>query len=142
MRQEGSSLMIQAERSLHTEIMMRLTSPLSPVIAIPIPNSVYIPAHSDAERRVVAQIITRMKSDGMLLPGAPDIVTLWEGGCGVIELKKPATRDLFGRRSPAGRPSAAQKEFAALCAEHGVRHAYCHSWDEVRAALVEWGRLV
>ncbi len=132
--------MIQEERYLQAEIMTRLTGPQSPVIAIPIPNSVYIPAHSESERRIVARIVSRMKTDGMLLPGAPDFVVLWNNGCGVIELKRAAGRSLLGKH-PAGRPSDAQKEFAALCSEHGVRHVYAHSWDEVQAALREWGRL-
>ncbi len=75
-----------------------------------------------------------------MLPGAADLLCMWGTGAGAIELKRAAGRTLLGKH-PAGRPSDTQKEFAALCAEHGVRHAYAHSWDEVHAALADWGRL-
>ncbi len=131
--------MVQYERPLQTEIMLHLRAERPRCVVVPIPNGAFFPAHSPGERSIINRLVARMKDEGFMLPGAFDLACLWD--CGVIELKKPATRDLFGQRSPAGRPSDAQKEFAARCTDYGVRHAYCHSWDEVRAALVEWGRL-
>jgi hypothetical protein len=127
---------VQAERSLQAELAWRLKA--MPLLALPIPNGLWIPARTEAERSLVARIIARMKADGMLLPGAPDLVLMWADGCAAIELKRPKTRDLFGAR-PAGRPTDDQKWFAERCAELGVHHAYCTSWDELKAKLDAWG---
>lgn len=132
--------MIQIERALHTEIAWRL-KPLHPdCIIVPVPNGAWLPARTKEERALVARIVSRLKSEGQLLPGAADLCVLWDDGSGTIELKRPATRTLL-ERLPAGRPSDAQLEFAQRCAEHGVRHCYATSWEEVRAALVDWGRM-
>ena len=128
--------MIQAERMLQQEIAWRLKA--LPLVALPIPNGLWIPARTEAERSLVARIIARMKADGMLLPGAPDLVLLWPSGGAVIELKRPKTRDLLGTR-PAGRATDNQRWFAERCAEVGVHHAYCTSWDELKARLDKWG---
>jgi hypothetical protein len=127
---------LQAERSLQQEVAWRLKT--LPLVALPIPNGLWIPAHNDAERRVVGRIIHHMKGDGMLLPGAPDLVLLWPGGGAAIESKRAKTRDLFGTR-PAGRPTDKQRWFAERCAEVGVHHAYCSSWDDLKAKLDAWG---
>lgn len=132
---------VQAERILQAEVMLRLRAAAVPVIALPIPNGIWIPARTAIERGLVARIIARMKTDGMLRPGACDIALLWSDGCGCLELKAPARRDLLGARQPAGRPSESQREFAAECAALGVKHAYCDSWDAVRTTLAGWGRL-
>jgi len=131
----------QMERALQTEIMTRLRAGAYPVLALPIPNSVYFPARTDLERALVASVIARMKETGQLLPGAPDLALFWAGGGGLIELKRPAARDLLGRRAPAGRPSQAQIDIAERAAALGVPHAYCSSWDEVRDRLAEWGAI-
>ncbi len=132
--------MIRAEAALHEEVMLRLR-PLRPgCVIVPIPNGTWLPAHTPEERKLVARLIGRMKAEGQMLPGAADLLCLWGEGAGAIELKRPSERTLLGKH-PAGRPSDAQKEFAAHCADHGVRHVYAHSWDEVHAALAKWGRL-
>jgi hypothetical protein len=108
------------------------------VIALPIPNGLWLPARSEAERALAARLIARMKVDGMLLPGAPDLVLLWANDCALIELKRPKTRDLFGTR-PAGQPSDTQAALAARVVQLGIRHAYGSSWDDFRARLAERG---
>jgi hypothetical protein len=128
--------MIQSERTLQAELAWRLKA--LPLVMLPIPNGLWIPARTEAERSLVARIIGRMKADGMLLPGAPDLALLWDGGCAAIELKRPKTRDLFGTR-PAGRPTDNQRWFAERCTELGVHHAYCSSWDELKLKLDAWG---
>lgn len=127
---------LQAERTLQQEVAWRL-KPL-PILALPIPNGLWIPARNDAERSIVARVIARMKADGMLLPGAPDLVLLWRGGAACVELKRPKSVDLLGAR-PAGRPNNDQRFVAECCAALGVPHAYCTSWDELRQRLTEWG---
>ena len=97
------------------------------MIALPIPNGVWLPARGAAERAMAAR-----------LPGAPDLVLLWEGGGALVELKRPKTQDLFGTRA-AGRPNEAQVAVTARAVELGIRHAYCSSWDDLRARLAEWG---
>lgn len=127
----------QAERALNAEVMLRLRA--WPVIAFGIPNGIYMPARTEAERSLVARIINRMKADGQLTPGAPDLVCLWRGGGAAIELKRPRARDLFGVTQRAGRPSAPQMDLAERAAQLGIHHAFCDSWDSVRDRLIEWG---
>jgi hypothetical protein len=112
-----------------------------PVLGIPIPNSIYFPARNDAERQIIARVVSQMKSSGQILPGAPDIVAMWSGGAGMLEIKRAASKDLFGRRQPAGRASPEQKEMEKRAAAIGVNYAFVHSWDEARDKLHEWGAL-
>jgi hypothetical protein len=62
---------LQAEGTLQREVAWRLKA--MPMVALPIPNGLWIPARTEAERSLVARIVARMKADGMLLPGAPDL---------------------------------------------------------------------
>jgi hypothetical protein len=129
----------QIERTLQTEVMLRLRAGAWPVIALPIPNGIWFPTRDEKERELVRRLIARMKADGMLVPGAPDLALVWgEGRGGIIELKRPASRDLLGKH-PAGRPSDAQRDIAERAADLGANHAYCSSWDDVRATLHAWG---
>ena len=124
----------QIERNLQSEILYRLNR--YPVVAIPVPNGIWLPAHNEEERVVVARLIARMKSDGMLTPGAPDMVIAGERGCVMVELKRPASRDLFGRR-PRGRLSPEQKEFRDRCIDTGVDYLVASSWEDIQAVLPE-----
>lgn len=126
----------QIERALQQEVVLKLR--VWPVLALPIPNGMFIPARTESERVLVARIINRMKSDGMLIPGAPDLVVLWNGGGGMIELKRPAARSLL-TKTAAGRPSQSQLTMAERAAELGIKHAFCTSWDKVKDRLTEWG---
>lgn len=129
---------VQIERALNAEILLRLRASGLPIIAIPVPNSVYFPARTDAERSMIARVIARMKADGLLMVGSPDLVLLWATGGAAVELKRPASRTLLGRRR-AGKPTEAQAEFAERAAHLGIRHAYCTSWEELMGHLKEWG---
>lgn len=129
---------IQAERTLLQECLLRLRQ--YPVIAIATPNGLHIPVHRPGDDRIKARILARMRADGMLLNGCPDLVLVWRNGGGLVELKRPAHRDIFGFH-PAGQPSEDQKEFARRCGSLGVNHAYCRSWDDLRERLAEWGAI-
>ncbi len=131
----------QTERALQSEVMLRLRAAGLPVIALPVPNSIYFPARSDAERSIIARVVSQMKAAGLLLPGSPDLVLFWRGGGGMIELKRGASRDLLGKRTPAGRPSEAQLDMAERAAGIGVPYAFCTSWEAVRDRLGEWGAI-
>ena len=121
------------ERALQTEIAWRLKR--YPVIAVPIPNSVYFPARTEAERSIIARVVSQMKSDGMLTPGSPDLVLLGERGALCVELKRPASRDLFNRR-PKGRLSPEQRQFRDRCERVGVPYVVAHCWEDVEEALL------
>lgn len=130
---------MQAERALHREIIYRLGLAGYPVLPISVPNGIWIPARTEGERAVVARIINRLKSDGMLTPGAPDLILGLRGGSmAMVELKRPKSRDLLGTHA-AGRPSEAQQQMAERAAFLGIAHAFVSSWDELRERLVEWG---
>ncbi len=120
------------ERSLQTDVLYRLNR--YPVVAVPVPNGLYVPAHNEREQAVVARIVNRMKSDGMMTPGAPDLCLLGAKGALCVELKRPVSRDLFGRR-PKGRLSPEQKDFRDRCERVGVRYLVAHCWEDVEGSL-------
>jgi len=124
----------QLERGLQTEILYRLAR--YPVVAIPVPNGIWLPAHNEAERVVVARLMARMKSDGMLVPGAPDLVLIGEERAICVELKRSASRDLFGRK-PKGRLSPEQKAFQQRCVNCGVEYLVASSWEDIEYILPE-----
>ena len=124
----------QLERSLQTEILYRLAR--YPVIAIPVPNGIWLPAHNEQERIVVARLMARMKTDGMLTPGAPDLVLMGEKRAVCVELKRGASRDLFGRK-PRGRLSPEQKAFEQRCINCGVEYLVASSWEDVAHIIPE-----
>ncbi len=62
--------------------------------------------------------------------GAADLIFLWRGGCGCIELKQA--------RGPLSR---AQHEFKEKCERLDVPYAVARSVAEVEARLLEWGLL-
>ena len=124
----------QLERNLQSEILYRLAR--YPVVAIPVPNGIWLPAHNEAEKAVVARLMARMKSDGMLTPGAPDLVIAGERGAVCVELKRPASRDLFGRK-PKGRLSPEQKTFQQRCVDCGVDYTVASTWEDVACLLPE-----
>ena len=124
----------QLERTLQTEILYRLAR--YPVVAIPIPNGIWLPAHNESERAVVARLMARMKTDGMLVPGAPDLVIAGERGAVMCELKRPASRDLFGRK-PKGRLSPEQRSFRDRCIDAGVEYLVASSWEDIAGMLPE-----
>jgi len=132
--------MRQAERVLQREIMLRLQHAPLQAIVVPSPNGVYLPARSPAERELARRLIHGLKVGGSLLPGAPDLTFLWEGGGGCVELKRPSEKTLFGRQRP-GQLSDDQKRFRDRCAAIGVPYEVCQSWPQVRELLKAWGRL-
>lgn len=127
---------VQAERSLQEEFRWRLKR--YPVLAFTTPNGLYIPCRTDDERRIRARLIARMKSDGMLLAGAPDLVLLWCSGAALIETKRPGFKDIFGYHAP-GMPSEDQIRFAERARALGLHHAYCSSWQQLEDKLLDWG---
>lgn len=131
---------MQAERVLQHEVMLRLRP--MPLLAISVPNSFWVPTRTPEEKTIVQRIVARMKSDGMLTPGAFDLAVFWGGGRGgMIELKVPSSRDLLGNRKQAGRPSKEQLEMAERAAKLNIHHAFCWGWDEVNRTLKEWGAI-
>jgi len=124
----------QIERNLQTDILYRLSR--YPVVAIPVPNGVWLPARSDAEKDIVKRLIARMKTDGMLVPGAPDLILMGEQRAVCVELKRSASRDLFGRK-PKGRLSPEQKAFRERCIDTGVEYIVAECWEDVQCVLPE-----
>jgi len=59
----------------------------------------------------------------------------------MLEFKRPASRDLFGHKKAAGRPSPDQKEMVKRAQAIGVNYAFVHSWEEAKARLREWGAI-
>lgn len=65
-----------------------------------------------------------------LIPGVPDFALMWEGGCGLIELK---TED--------GALTRNQRDFVHWCGKAGVSHAVCRSVEDVHVSLLSWGAI-
>lgn len=129
----------QVERALQAEVMLRLK--VLGVIAIPVPNSIFIPARTPQEKDLARRIVHQMKLSGMLVPGASDLMVFGPNKTsGIIELKRPAEVTLFGR-APRGKLSADQKEFRNRCQALGVNWVECDSWLSVESALKQWGIL-
>ena len=124
----------QLERTLQTEILYRLAR--YPVVAIAVPNGIFLPARGDAERVLVRRIVARMRDDGMLTPGAPDLVIAGEKRAVMVELKREHSRDLFMKR-PCGRLSPEQKMFKQRCVDAGVEYLVAYCWEDVQAVLPE-----
>ncbi len=124
------------EKVLQQEVMLRLRA--YPVVAIPVPNSFFIPARTEAERTIARRLVDQMKKNGLLVSGAADLVVLGRGAACCVELKRPAQRTLL-ERIPAGRLSEDQADFRDRCFAAGVNWARCESWSEVEAALRDRG---
>lgn len=112
--------------------MWRLNS--CPVVTISVPNSIYFPARSQAERDIISRVVSQMKSTGQITVGAPDLCVASAKGCVFIELKRPRTKDLFTVR-PKGRLSDDQKIFQARCTAAGVRYVVAYDWADVERSL-------
>ena len=128
----ASQVTAQLEKALTQEVMYRVKR--YPVIAVPVPNSVYFPARNDAERSIISRVVSQMKNDGMLVPGSPDLILLGERGSLCVELKRPASRDLFMRR-PRGRLSPEQRAFQQRCVDCGVEYIVASDWDDIEHRL-------
>lgn len=63
-----------------------------------------------------------------LTKGLPDLIVIGPGIHGYIELK-----------TETGKLTQPQRDFQALCASHGIRHAVTYGRDEPIAVLKEWG---
>lgn len=131
---------VQAERTLQSEVMLRIQHAPVDAIVVPVPNGIWLPVHSESERTLVRRLIYRLKQDGMLVPGTADLLVLWASGAGAIELKRGASKTLLGPVA-AGRQSDEQKAFEARCLAAGVPYTICTSWPEVRDTLISWRRL-
>jgi len=132
---------VQAERALQREVMLRLRFAPLDAIVIGSANGVFIPSRSPAERELVRRIVYQLKLDGAITPGAADLTFLWDGGCGLIELKRPQERDLLGTVRDRGRISPEQVAFRERAVDKNIPYEVCQSWAQVRDTLVEWGRL-
>jgi hypothetical protein len=130
----------QIERGLQREVVLRLKHAPLRALMIGSANGIFIPARTPAEREMARRIVYQLKLDGAINPGAADLVFLWGDGCGCIELKRPATRDLLSK-ARRGELSEEQRAFRMRCFEHLIRHAVCESWADVRDTLIAWGRL-
>lgn len=71
--------------------------------------------------------MSNAKLDGMI-PGFPDVLTLWRGRAYCIEVK-----------AKAGSLSKSQKQMAAQMEAQGIPFAVCRSIDETRETLAGWG---
>lgn len=74
--------------------------------------------------------------------GVPDLVFIWKGGAGFVELKRPEDRCLLSELSrPEGRLSPSQRAFKDECDGLGVPYVVATSVDEAIATVRSWGLL-
>ena len=125
------------ETGLQAEVTLRLRINYPWIVVAALPNGVWLPASTDAERVMAARLIKRMKATGMLTEGAGDLALMAKSrGC-YIELKRPRSKDLLGNVTAAGVLSPDQRAFRDRCAECDVPFYVCHSWADVDAAVQE-----
>ena len=65
-----------------------------------------------------------------MVPGAADLLFLWDTGSGAIEIK-----------TKKGTLSPDQRDFRDWCMREGVPYEVCRSGEEVEEVLRRWGRL-
>ena len=128
----------QIERGIQRECMIQLKAGGWQCIALPHPNSMYIPTRTPVEQELVRRIIHQMKNNGMMVTGAPDLSIHFAHGSALVEIKRPQANDLL-RKRPAGRLSPEQAEIRDRATELGVRFVVVRSWEELRGYLEEWG---
>jgi hypothetical protein len=149
-----AAMTAQYERALQQECLQRarflplkMTSNLNGIwippreggeVECPHCHAVFV---SPEQKQLVARIINRLKTDGLMIPGTPDLTVVWPNGGGFIELKRPASKDLFGVRAPAGRLSDVQRLYADDCQRLRINHGVAHTWDDVRMHLQTWGAI-
>ena len=107
-----------------------------PVVYAAIPNGLWIPARAEQEKALVARIMARMRNDGQITPGAPDLFVAGAKGALCVELKRPVSHDLFGRK-PRGRLSPEQKVFRDRCVAAGVEYLVADCWEDVECRLYQ-----
>jgi hypothetical protein len=128
---------MRAETILQAEVMLRLRVQYPELIAAAIPNGTWF---AGVDRELVKRTLYRMKQNGLLTPGAGDIVIAGQGKAAFVEIKVPDSRDLLGKRRTAGRLSVDQKVFRDSCIASGTPYIVAHSWEEVDAAVRSiWG---
>ena len=63
-----------------------------------------------------------------VVPGVADLLLIWKGGFGFIEMK-----------TKTGHLSPAQLKFKGFCISAGVRYAVCRTVKEVHDTVISWG---
>jgi hypothetical protein len=86
----------------------------------------HVPNESPGHRHMVHNLL--VKAMGRI-PGAPDYVLLWDGGCMALEIKVAAVQ------------SVAQRAFEEWCRGCGVSYQLCRSLQEVQDFLKLMGLL-
>lgn len=136
------------EHGLQAEVVWKLKA--AGIFYIPVPNGVYIPdlpaswmQHFSEPQQAMAKlvwqemkgrIINAMKAQGLMDPGALDLVLVGKTGrAGLCELKIPGGVDLLGNRIQPGRLNTNQNRYIERATSASVPCAVCHSWDEVLA---------
>jgi hypothetical protein len=93
-----------------------------------IPNGAALCGSNDPAGRVRAKReIAKLKITG-LVPGVPDLMLMWDGGCGMLEIK-----------SDSGRLSPEQKEIGRRLLAIGHRVEVCRSLTDLEQILDMWG---
>jgi hypothetical protein len=90
----------------------------------------HLPHEAAGKGKFAAIYMAKAKAMG-LIKGSADLVFVWAGGGGWIELK-----------TETGSLTKEQREFRDWCIATGCNHALCRSVEEVQRVLAEWGVLV
>ena len=131
------AVMVQAERILQTEVMLKMRTQYPELIVAVIPNGTWF---GGVDRERVKFTLHKMKQSGMLTPGAADLVVAGQGRAAFIELKVPRSRDLLGKVRAQGTLNPDQRAFRDRCEACGVPYFVARSWEDVESAIaVVWG---
>lgn len=89
----------------------------------------HVPHEAAGKGKFAAIYMAKAKALG-LIKGSADLVFVWAGGGGWIEMK-----------TETGSLTPEQRDFRLWCENSGVHHAVCRSVAEVEERLREWGAL-
>jgi hypothetical protein len=112
-----------SERQIQREILDMCGKVFPDVLLAHVPNGTHL-FGNDAER---ARQMGTLKGDGLKV-GFPDLIVLWDGGCGFLEVKRPG-----------GKLSDRQAAMHAKLVAIGHHVAKVESPFEAQSALLAWG---
>jgi len=115
---------VPTERAIQREILRMCGTVFPAVLVVHVPNGAHL-SGTDAQR---SRQMGALRGDG-LKPGFPDLIALWNGGAGFLEVKRPKT----------GRVSDDQKAMIGHLSELSHNVAIVRSAIEAQDALLSWG---
>lgn len=115
---------VPTERQVQREILRMCGTVFPDCLIAHVPNG----SHLSGNERARCMQMGALKGDGLKI-GFPDLIVLWDYGCGFLEVKRPK----------GGRVSPVQEAMHSRLGELGHRVRVVTSAIEAQATMLEWG---